>query len=156
MKREGKQKGINTAFRISVGERERLEKRAAEMKISPSELIRRASNLYLNFDESFLEQMEKTAIAVKLDVSTTIQQLMTVYVATDAAIVEKFGISKTFERAFQYDQNGLITGNEHAKKVKDEVLAGIDGLMGKLKESQKIGKEAFITKPEAVLLAARV
>jgi len=50
--------------------------------------------------------------------STVIQQLLQAYVSADCAIMEVFGTGgKTYSRAFQYDEDGLIEGNKHSDLV---------------------------------------
>jgi len=137
-------------LRVNMDERVQIVDAAMERDTTISALIRDAVKFYLGFPAGFIEQMEKVAKEYKTDVSTIISRFMLVYVATDAAIVKNFGISKTYDRAFRFDEKGRLMQME---QISDNTLEEVDKIckevLKKLKRTSRTGEESVLTKEEA-------
>jgi len=135
-----------------------MKRRARKkLKIKIPEYLRQAVEFYGSFNEDFLKQINDTAKLTKTNTATVIQQLLTVYMAQDFAIYSTMGKTKTFQRAFQFTPEGLISGNQLSEQVAAEVTKAAEDLRSRL-EAMKHGKmkETIISFEEAGLMSARL
>ena len=155
MKPKPKSKTDYLTIRITPDKKAYLEIRAQIMKMTFTDLLITGATMYADFDPDFLKQMKEIAEKVKLDMPTVIQQLLLVYAAQDAAILKTFGVSKTYQRAFQFNEHGLITGNQLSDAVFAEVKEAALALRERLEGNRGAGAPLKISKDTAALLAAR-
>jgi hypothetical protein len=152
-----KEKAENTAIRLKPSEKLYLEKRAAELGMTLSDLLRAGARLYAGFERDFLEAVWTKSGEAGVEPAIVVQQLLQTYIATEAAILKVLGgQSKTWVRAFQKDIAGLVSGDRLNRIVFDQVQAEAMDLRKKLVGSARTGVATKITKEEAALLAARV
>ena len=143
--------------RITEKQKEKIEAEAKKQGVKVPEYVLAALDFYGSFDVHFLEHINATAEKMKLSMPIVIQQLLQAYISADCAIMEVFGTGgKTYKRAFQYDENGLIEGNKHADLVYEQVKEEISTLRTKLENAVKKGKPVLISKEDASLMAARL
>ena len=139
-------------LRVNMDERVQIVDAAMERNTTISALIREAVKFYLGFSLGFIEQMEKVAKESKTDVSTLITRFMLVYVATDKAIIDNFGVSKTYQRAFSFDEKGALIP---AEDISDKTYAEMDKVckkfLKKLIRTSETGEDSVLTKEEATL-----
>lgn len=144
-------------IRINKNKKNKIEKDAEKQGLNVPAYVSAAIDFYGSFDVHFLEQMNMTAEKLKLPIPTVIQQLLVAYTSADIAIMKTFGTGgKTYQRAFQYDENGLIEGIEHMNLVRSQVSGESSNLIKKLEKGVRTGKPVLITKDDAMLLAARL
>lgn len=144
-------------IRISAKQKKNIEAEAKKQNVNVPKYVLEALNFYSAFDVHFLEHIYDTAEKVKLPMSTVIQQLLVAYINADIAIMDVFGTGgKTYKRAFQYDENGLIEGNKHADLVYEQTKKEISVLRTKLENAVKAGTPVLITRDDAALMAARL
>jgi hypothetical protein len=143
--------------RLTETQKNKIEAEAKKQNVKVPEYVLEAIEFYASFDVHFLEHIYSTAEKMKLPMPTVIQQLLQAYISADCAIMELFGTGgKTYKRAFQYDENGLIRGIQHANLVYEQVKEEISILRTKLENAVKKGKPVLITKEDAALMAARL
>lgn len=111
---------VQTTIRVDGATREHLQKVAKKRGTTFSGLLIEGARMLADFDEGFLDEMQKASDRLRLNRSTVIQQLMINYLAFDMAMMEVLGTSKTFERAFRFGPDGLITGDELSKQIQKE------------------------------------
>jgi hypothetical protein len=150
-------KDKNLNIRISAVQKKKIEDDAKKYGVGVPKYVLNAADFYSGFDVHFLEHIKSTAQKVKLPMATVMQQLLVAYVHADTAIMEVFGTGgKTYQRAFQYDENGLIEGTKHADMVYDQVKNEISILREKLENAVKSRKAVVITGDDAAIMAARL
>ena len=141
-------------LRVNMDERVQIVDAAMERETTISALIRDAVKFYLGFPPGFIEQMEKAAKEYKMDVSTMIARLMLVYLGNDKAIIDNFHFSKTYERAFRFDQEGKLID---AEKLSDIAYEETDRVCKELLKKMKWiakGKETLLSREEVALTPA--
>ena len=139
-------------FRVTDRERVEIVDASLDRDITISELIRRSVKFYLGFPPGFIEQMEKVAKGYETDVSTMVARLLLVYVATDKAIIDNFGVSKTYQRAFSFNEKGaLIPAEEISDKAYEEMDKVCKKFLKKLIRTTETGEDSVLTKEEATL-----
>ena len=140
-------------FRVTDEERVEIVDASLDRDITISELIRRSVKFYLGFPPIFIEQMEKVAKEYKTDASTVMARLLLIYIASDKAIIDNFHFSKTYQRAFRFDDEGKLID---AEKLSDITFNEVDKVckevLKKLKRTSRTGEESVLTKEEAVLI----
>jgi len=152
----GREKTINTAFRILPSEKSRLEAVAEGRKMNFTDLLLEGARMLSEFSPYFLEEIRKIAQRVGLSVPKVIQQLLTAYIAADAAVLEVFGTSKIYQRAFQFDKEGLITGDRLSALVLEQTKDDAKAVLDKLIQCHETGETVRISREEATLLVSLV
>ena len=143
--------------RINSKQKNKIEAEAKKQNVKVPQYVSEAIDFYSAFDVHFLEHIYATAEKMKLPMPTVIQQLLVAYINADCAVMEVFGTGgKTYKRAFQYNENGLIEGNKHADLVYKQVMEEISVLKTKLGKAVKAGKPVLITRDDAAIMAARL
>ncbi len=143
--------------KITARQKKQIETAAKAQDVKVPAYVLAALDFYGSFDVHFLEHIYSTAEKVKLPMSTVIQQLLVAYINTEIAAMEGFGTGgKTYKRAFQYDENGLIEGIKHADLVYEQVKKEVSTLRTKLENAVKAGEPVVITREDAALMAARL
>ena len=135
----------------------RIEADAKKLEMTVPEYVLGAVDFFSGFDRDFFKHINEVSEMLKVPMSTVIQQLLAQYIAQDKAVMDCFGTgSKTFSRAFQYDDNGLIEGNKHSDLVYEQVKKEITALREKLENAVKEKKPVLITRDDAALMSARL
>ena len=143
--------------KITKRQKKQIETAAKAQDVKVPAYVLEALDFYGSFNVHFLEHIYSTAEKVKLPMSKVIQQLLVAYINADTAIIEEFGTGgKTYQRAFQYDKDGLIEGIEHMDLVYKQVKKEACALREKLENAAKDGYPVMITKEDAALMAARL
>ena len=144
--------------KITKDQKKQIESAAKAQDVKVPEFVLAALDFYTGFDVHFLEHIHATAKKVKLPMPTVMQQLLVAYINADIAVMDLFGTGtgKTYRRAFQYDENGLIEGDKHANLVHSQVKNEISALREKLEKAVKASKPVMITRDEVALMAARL
>jgi hypothetical protein len=135
-------------FRVTDEWRVKVGDACMDRDTTISGLIRDALTFYLGFPIGFIEQMEKAAKESNTDVSTLISRLMLVYIASDKAIIDNFGLSKTYQRAFRFDDKGKLID---AEKLSDITFAEVDKVCKEVLKKMKwiaTGKQSLLSKEE--------
>jgi hypothetical protein len=122
-----------------------------------SDYIRDSLSSWASFDVHFLEQVNMTAEKMHLPLTLAIQNLLQAYMATESAVLETYGTPpKTFRRAFQFDQDGLITGNKLSEMVFQQAKKDAAAVKERLEESVREKKAVRITTAEGAFIASHV
>ena len=144
-------------FRINGELKRKIETAAKKQGITTPTYMINALTFYGGFDKDFLNEIQLDADKLKLPMPTVIQQLLMTYLSTESAIMCVFKTgSKTYKRAFQYDENGLIEGKRHTDLVHEQVSKEISALRKKLENAVKAGKPVLVTRDDAALMTARL
>jgi hypothetical protein len=139
-------------FRVTDEERVEVVDASLDRDITITELVKRSLKFYLGFPPGFIERMEKAAKEYETDVSTMVARLLLVYVATDKAIIDNFGVSKTYQRAFSFTPDGkLIPAEEISDKTYEEMDKVCKKFLKKLIRTAETGEDSVLTKEEATL-----
>lgn len=134
---KAQEKLIMAGLMIPETEKKRLQETAKRRGITLTDLLLKGGLMLAEFSDGFLEQIEKIAETTRLSVSQTIIQLLLVYVSKDAATLKARKRSDTFELAFRYDKNGLITGDQLSDMVFDEQKAALKDLYDRWEANKK-------------------
>ena len=148
---------LTKKFLMRVSEKEQIDILRASGKLNSSQYLRKCERFFRKFDPDFMAQLQKAADSNTTDVPTLITQLLTTWMATEKAILDVFGSSKVWQRAFQLGPNGLRVGGELSDQVYAEVKGEAMALKKRL-EGMAEGKaeSTIITRKEAALMAARL
>jgi len=142
-------------IRIKGDQKERIAAEAEKQGVNVPEYVLGALEFYSGLDVSFLKHIRNEAEKVKLPMSTVIQQLLVAYLAADVANIEDFKAGgKTYHRAFQYDETGLIEGDKHSQLVYKQQKKENSVLRQKLENAVKAGEPVMITWQDAANIAA--
>ena len=114
-----------------------------------------ALDFYKGFDVHFLEHIQALADKVQLPLPTVIQHLLQTLIAEQAAVTDVLGVTpKIFKRSFQYDADGLVTGNRLSDLVYEQQKQAAEELLEKLQKCANTGDDVRITRDEAAMIAA--
>jgi hypothetical protein len=134
---------------ITKEQKDKIKAESKKQNINEPEYVRQAIEFYSTFDVHFLEHIYALGEKTKLPMPLVIQQLLASYLAQDDAYMDKFKKpSKAFQRAFQYDENGLIQGNAHSDLVFEQTKEDIEKFKGYLIETNEAGKPMWIPKEQ--------
>ena len=146
---------LTKKFLMRVSEKEQIDILRASGKLNSSQYLRKCERFFRSFDPDFMANLQKAADSNSIDVPTLITQLLMTWMATEKAILDVFGSSKVWQRAFQLGPNGLRVGDELSDQVYAEVKEEALGLKKRL-EKMKKGKvkQTVVTREEATLMSA--
>lgn len=138
-------------------EKKRLHKIAERRGQSFSELIRDGVEIIAGLPDEFLKQYQQICDATKLGLPTVFVQFLLVYAAQDAAVLKVYGHSNTYQRAFQFDQKGIISGDRLSKKIYNEVLKNAKDLKKRMIENAAGETEnVFVSNADAAEVAIQM
>lgn len=143
-------------LKITPEQKQRIKNEANSRGEKFTDFVLNGLDFYASFPPEFLDQINIIAEKVKQDIPTVIQHMLLTYTATDAAISETFGLSKTFSRAFQYDEKGLVTGTALSNLVFNQVDAEVKKLVKRIKKGADQKVSVPIDVGEALLIAGRL
>lgn len=139
--------------RVTKEKKREILDASIERDITMSEVVNRSVDFFLGFPPAFLEEIERIAETVKMPIQTVLANLLMVYVAEDKAILDNFGVSKTYEMAFRFrPEGGLIQGDEVSKTTYEEMDKACKEVLKKLKRTSKTGEASFLSKLEASII----
>ncbi len=144
-------------IRINGKQKQKIEAEAKKQDLNVPKYVTEALEFYSSFDIHFLEQIYMTAEKMKLPMPIVIQQLLQAYISADYARMEAFGSSagaKTYKRAFQYDENGLIEGTRHSDLVYEQELKEALEVRDRLFSTSKTGVSYTTNAEGAAYLAS--
>lgn len=155
---KSKEKLAYAGILIPLSEKTRLQAIAKKRETTLSALLRDGVRMLADFSDDFLAQIGAVASSTKLSPSQVMIQLLLVYIASDAATLKVYGKSTTYQRAFQFDNQGrLITGDRLSDKVFAEVLESAQALKKRLQDSARGVTEAtFISNQDAAQMAIQM
>lgn len=145
----------NLTMQVPEEKWEQYKKVAKDRNISLAELMKEGTDMLATFNPDFLDQIGKVSAITNLSPAIVIQQLLCAFMAQETAIRETFGISKIFNRAFRFDETGLVTGEMLIGQVTSEVKDEAEQFLNKLMAASSGDKKTFtIERSEAALWAA--
>ena len=142
--------------RITNSQKQKIEAEAKKQDVTVPEYVLEALEFYSSFDVHFLEHIYSLAEKVRLPMPIVIEHLLQAYLGSEAANIEIFkNKTRIFQRAFQYDENGLITGNRLSDLAYQQQKKESEALYQKLLEhaESEETEPIMITREEAALLA---
>ena len=155
--RKSTKKLVMAGVNFREEEKKRLLEIADRRKQTLSQLIKDGAEIMAGFPDEFLAQFKQMVESTKMDMPTVLVQLLVTYFAQDAALAKVYGISNTYQRAFQFDQEGLISGDRLSKKVYNEVLKNAKDLKKKLEENASGQTEyAVLSNADAAQIAIQM
>ena len=141
-------------IRISAEQKARIEAEARKQDVTTAQYVIEALDFYSTLDVHFLESMHMTAEKVKLPMSKVIQNLLVAYINTELAQMDFLNTGGiTYQRAFQWDKDGLIEGIKHMDLTYNQAKEEYVFLREKLEKANKDGQSVLITHREAALIA---
>ncbi len=142
---------IRLPIRLKVA----LQQWAVEREMTFTDLLLKGAAMYSAFTDGFLSEMQKVAANLEVgDVAVVMQQLLVSYANSERADIDVFkSKSKTFSRAFQYDDHGLIKGDRHADLVYEQRKADNLKLLAKATVAAKTAEPTLYTCEEMATVA---
>ena len=143
---------------IPKSEKARLQGIAKKRGMTLTELLLTGGRMLADFNEEFLAQVDAVAFSTKLNTPQVLTQLLLVYAAQDSATLAVYGKSTTYQRAFQFDNQGaLVTGSRLSNKVYAEVLQASKDLKKRLQDSARgVTETTFISNQDAAQMAIQM
>jgi len=155
--RKSKTKMVMAGVRFPEEEKKRLIGIANRREQTLTDLVKDGVELMAGLPDDFLKQFQKICDTTQLPFSTVFVQFLLVYAAQDNACLEVYKHSNTFQRAFQFDHEGLITGDKLSARIYDEVEKNATDLKKRMKENAD-GKteDLVLSKPEAAQISIQM
>jgi len=155
--RKSKTQQVMAGVKFPVEEKNRLMGIAQRREQTLTDLVKDGVELMAGLPDDFLKQFQKICDTTRLPFSTVFVQFLLVYAAQDAACLKVYEHSNTFQRAFQFDHEGLITGDKLSEKVYNEVLKNAKDLKKRMKENADGKTENLVlSKPEAAQISIQM
>lgn len=144
-----KHKSVQTGFRLIESRKKRIEARAKMNGQSLQDFISESLNLREGIADEFWEELGQLAEVMQLPIATIIANKIIKLVSFDYVWREVFGSPPPGSLSeFQFDAEGLITGEVLLKKMNAEHRALLKDIKSKLEKSAETGEGVRVSTAE--------
>ena len=150
-----KDKDMPISFRLSPERKRLLEMAAIAEDMSVSKLIEESLSLRLAMPKGFYEQMREIAAGMHLPVATVIAHKVLKQFTFEYAWLKVFGKPAPSQNSeFRFDGNKLVTGDDLAEQLLQEMVSVLSEAKEKLKI--KVGEDVHFSSKEIETIMASI